>query len=528
MQISKVIHKGHTRIRVDFDRDPVLIAKIKAITDARWSRTMRAWHIPYTPEAWKELRSHFPDLSKPKTVEEHTATKTESLAPEISLEIVGRKIILRMPKNETDVVFIKNLKYSNWDKKERFWYLPNYPGNLAVLKQYFGNRITRISEAENFAVAESRSIDRVISKNDVFVIKMNSGRLKIIFGSFLPLQKYIKGLPYYSWNTQNKWWTVPYSESHLEGIREIVESSGKNLIYEEEEVTAGKPRIKPDSIPNYRKVPDEYLNKLRELRYSELTIKTYAGAFEEFINYYHSMDIERIDERKIIAYLRYLVMERVVSASYQNQAINAIKFYYERVLGGQRKLYHIDRPKKEKTLPSVLSSEEVSRLFKHIDNLKHRAMLMTCYSAGLRVSELLNLKIADIDGKRKQIRVEQAKGKKDRYTLLADKTLMILREYVKQYRPKEWLFEGYKGEQYSSRSLQILLQRGLKKAGILKKATMHTLRHSFATHLLENGTDLRYIQTLLGHESSKTTEVYTYVTTRGFDQIRSPLDSLDV
>ena len=114
------------------------------------------------------------------------------------------------------------------------------------------------------------------------------------------------------------------------------------------------------------------------------------------------------------------------------------------------------------------------------------------------------------------------------YTLLVDKTVMILREYVKQYRPKEWLFEGYKDEQYSSRSLQVLLQKGLKKAGILKKATMHTLRHSFATHLLENGTDLRYIQTLLGHESSKTTEVYTHVTTRGFDQIKSPLDSLDV
>ena len=282
------------------------------------------------------------------------------------------------------------------------------------------------------------------------------------------------------------------------------------------------------SIQNYRETPDEYLVKLKELRYSESTIKTYAAAFEEFINFYKSVELERIDEKKIIAYLRYLVMERQVSVSYQNQSINAIKFYYERVLGGQRKLYHIDRPRKERTLPTVLSSAEVSLLIKNVDNLKHKAMLMTCYSAGLRVSELLQLKIADIDSNRKQIRIIQAKGKKDRYTLLADKTLIILREYVKQYRPAEWLFEGYKGEKYSSRSLQIVLQRALKKAGITKRASLHTLRHSFATHLLESGTDLRYIQSLLGHESTKTTEIYTHVTTRGFDQIKSPLDNLDL
>ena len=217
-----------------------------------------------------------------------------------------------------------------------------------------------------------------------------------------------------------------------------------------------------------------------------------------------------------------------MSASYQNQAINAIKFYYERVLGGKRKFYFIERPLKEKALPVVLNHAEVIAIIKATPNIKHRAMLILAYSSGLRVSELLKLKIKDIDSERMQIRVEQAKGKKDRYTLLSEKALIIFRDYFKQYKPKEWLFEGIGGGAYSARSIQEVIQYAAKRAGILKKVSMHTLRHSFATHLLENGTDLRYIQNLLGHSSSKTTEVYTHVTTQGFKQIVSPLDHLNL
>ena len=153
---------------------------------------------------------------------------------------------------------------------------------------------------------------------------------------------------------------------------------------------------------------------------------------------------------------------------------------------------------------------------------------MTIYSAGLRISEAINLKIKDIDSQRMQIRVEQGKGKKDRYTLLGTKTLEILRIYFLEYKPKEWLFEGVNGELYSRRSIGHILKASVDKTGIKKRVTVHTLRHSFATHLLEAGTDLRYIQALLGHESSKTTEIYTHITTKGFDQIKSPLDNLKI
>jgi len=258
------------------------------------------------------------------------------------------------------------------------------------------------------------------------------------------------------------------------------------------------------------------------------TVKTYKGLFEEFINFYHKFDINRIDESMITAFLRYLVIERKVSSSYQNQSINAIKFYYERVLGGQRKVYLVERPREEKKLPVVLSENEICDLLKATENIKHKAILMLAYSAGLRLSELINVKLSDIDSGRMQIRIEQAKGKKDRYSLLSVKLLDVLRKYYTTYKPKKWLFEGATGGQYSVRSIQEVMKDSTRKAGIKKKISMHTLRHSFATHLLENGIDLRYIQSLLGHSSTKTTEIYTHITTKGFDQIKSPLDKMDI
>jgi integrase/recombinase XerD len=179
-------------------------------------------------------------------------------------------------------------------------------------------------------------------------------------------------------------------------------------------------------------------------------------------------------------------------------------------------------------LPSVLSEEEVFRLLKQVDNLKHKTALSIIYSAGLRIGELINLKINDIDSARGQIRILQGKGKKDRVSLLSTNILKMLREYYKEYRPKEWLFEGQFGGQYSQGSIQEVFRQAKKSAGIRKRATVHTLRHSFATHLLERGTDLRYIQELLGHQSSRTTEIYTHVTEKGFKNIISPFDNLDL
>jgi site-specific recombinase XerD len=177
-------------------------------------------------------------------------------------------------------------------------------------------------------------------------------------------------------------------------------------------------------------------------------------------------------------------------------------------------------------LPIVLSEDEVKSMINNLENIKHKCVIMMIYSGGLRISELINLKITDIDSKRMQVFIKNAKGKKDRYTLLSSKALAFLREYFLIYKPKNWLFEGMNKEKYSERSIQNIFKRALKASRINKVATVHTLRHSFAIHLLENGTDLRYIQALLGHSSAKTTQIYTHVSTRAISEIVNPLDKI--
>lgn len=272
----------------------------------------------------------------------------------------------------------------------------------------------------------------------------------------------------------------------------------------------------------------EFIKTLTLKDYSPRTIRTYRHMFNEFLLYYQDLDPEKISETQIRDFLLYLIEERDISTSYQNQSINAIKFFYEQVLGRPVRSYYVQRPKKGRQLPNVLSEEKVVAILKCTGNLKHRAMLWLIYSSGLRLGELINLKIQDVDSKRMLLIVKQGKGKKDRVSLLSEKVLILLRDYFRQYHPREWLFEGQFGGQYSPTSVQKVFRQAKEKAGIKKYATVHTLRHSFATHLLERGTDLRYIQALLGHQNPKTTEIYTHITKRGLDKIKSPLDNLDL
>lgn len=207
--------------------------------------------------------------------------------------------------------------------------------------------------------------------------------------------------------------------------------------------------------------------------------------------------------------------------------MNGIKLFFATIRETKMEIDKIHRPKREKVLPNVLSKAEVKLILNAPSNLKHKTILSLIYSCGLRRSELLNLKPADIDSKRGIILIRQGKGKKDRIVPLSTKILEMLRNYYSTFKPTTWLFEGQiAGENYSEKSLQSILKQALQKAGISKPATLHWLRHSYATHLLESGTDLRYIQELLGHSSSKTTEIYTHVSTKSLQQIKSPFDDL--
>jgi integrase/recombinase XerD len=273
----------------------------------------------------------------------------------------------------------------------------------------------------------------------------------------------------------------------------------------------------------YRSCPEEYLLKLELKRYANNTAKTYIQCFEKFINSQKEQDLMRINEQDIQHYLQQLIQHKK-SNSYVNQMINSIKFYYEIVKEMPNRFYSVERPRKEFTLPKVLSKEEIKNIIDAAGTIKHRCILSLMYSSGIRIGELLQLKIEDIDSKRMLIRVNQGKGKRDRMTLLSEKVLLDLRIYYQQTRPKNYLFESPDGQMYSASSVQKILKKAAITCGIRKNVNPHMLRHSFATHLLESGTDLRYIQTLLGHKSSKTTEIYTHVATNTFISIKNPLD----
>lgn len=272
------------------------------------------------------------------------------------------------------------------------------------------------------------------------------------------------------------------------------------------------------------KLLEKYRDILIQKRYSKNTEKVYINYFTDFCRKFGPGNIDDLSKEKINAYISELIRERNISASQQNQRINAIKFYYEKVLGREKEYYELHRPHKEQKLPKVLSKNEVKKILSVCENIKHKSILMLIYSAGLRRSELINLKITDIDSERMVINIRGGKGKKDRISLLSDHMLVLLRNYYRAYRPKDYLFEGQNGGKYSPTSIANILKKASLKAGIRKKVTPHILRHSFATHLLEQGTDLRYIQELLGHNSSKTTEVYTHVSKKAIDQIKNPVD----
>jgi len=274
---------------------------------------------------------------------------------------------------------------------------------------------------------------------------------------------------------------------------------------------------------DFRACPEEFLQKLELKRYAMSTSQTYIGMFEKFINHFKKIELLEIDEETIRGYLQSLVIEGK-SDSYINQMINSIKFYYEVVLGMPNRFYSVERPRKKEKLPKVISKEEVKLIIQNTNNIKHQCIVSLLYSAGLRRGELINLRLTDIDSKRMVINVRQGKGNKDRITILSPSVLEDLRKYFIKWKPKLFLFEGGKGKQYSSTSIMKIVHAASKKAGIVKNVTPHILRHSFATHLLESGTDLRYIQVLLGHSSTKTTEVYTQVATNNIRNIISPLD----
>ncbi|MEJ7780875.1 MAG: site-specific integrase [Daejeonella sp.] len=315
----------------------------------------------------------------------------------------------------------------------------------------------------------------------------------------------------------------------LNGAKWSTELATWHLPDSEENRIRFKIEIETDKLQGKREHITTFLLWLRSRRYSENTIKTYINALKTFLAFYNNKTISEITNNDVILFNNNFLLKNGLSSSYQNQVVNAIKLFFNTQSDIRINADLIHRPKREKLLPNVLSKEEIKAILNAPRNIKHKAMLCLIYSCGLRRSELLNLKAQHVDSKRKLLIIKQSKGKKDRVVPLSEKIIIQLQEYYRLYRPNIWLFEGQNaGDQYSEKSLSNVLSQSVLKAKIQKPVTLHWLRHSYATHLLENGTDLRYIQEILGHNSSKTTEIYTHVSTKSLQNIKSPFDDLDI
>jgi len=383
------------------------------------------------------------------------------------------------------------------------------------------------------------NLPRVILKN---ATHNNKEVVQIIFSRHEKILELIKIKPEIRWSKTMSCWYLPNRSGIKLELFQLLDGTALldyndtqnnlNTVRVNSYVPVSLPKTKPakelkDLSPEALDKIKEFSNWLRSKRYSASTIGTYADAIRTFLRFFPKKTVSEINNNDVILFNNQYILANKFSASYQNQVVNAIKLFFRTVELKSMETELVHRPKRPKVLPNVLSKEEVKAILNAHNNIKHKVMLSLIYSCGLRCGELLHLRPEHVDSKRSLLIIKQAKGRKDRIAPLSIKIITMLREYFVACRPSVYLFEGQtKGEPYDSRSLQQVLKQGLEKAKINKPVSLHWLRHSYATHLLENGTDLRYIQEILGHSSSKTTEIYTHVSTKCLQNITSPFDYL--
>jgi len=327
----------------------------------------------------------------------------------------------------------------------------------------------------------------------------------------------IHTIPNRRWDAKRKVWIIRHTQNLIAQLEQLFAPDKLTVYFSDSNA--------PPECLQPTVLIEQLDQELRLRNYSYRTRKAYCQQIKKFIDTIGTP--QKHNQVIIRSYLLYLIDDKCLSRNYINQSISALKFLYRYVLKVPMVIENIPRPREERRLPVVLSRNEVMRILKALSNFKHRTLLILAYSAGLRVSEVVQLKVRDIDTERGTIHIQQAKGKKDRYVPLSAIAHRTLQTYHNMYAPTNWLFDGQRtGHHLTSRSLQKTLQKAVKKVGITKSVSMHTLRHSFATHLLEDGTDLRYIQELLGHSRPETTMRYTHVAKTDPKKLCSPLDNI--
>lgn len=363
-------------------------------------------------------------------------------------------------------------------------------------------------------------------------------RVAMIFPYNNALTAEVRKLPGAKWSQSHKVWHIPDADGlidsllkHFRGIAWIDYTAYTNRKNKSAAATApaagtGSRKLQP--LPSHLAAElEQFRQWLEHKRYSASTIRTYLQSMAVFLQFVQPVQAKDVTNNDMVRFVNDYIIPNRLSFSYQNQTINAARLFFKVIHDAQLSPENLQRPRTVSRLPDVLSKEEIKAILGAPANIKHQAMLSLIYACGLRRSELLNLMPVHVDSKRGLLIIKNSKGRKDRVVPVSEKILTLLRAYYIKYKPITWLFEGQKpGEQYTATSLQEVFRAAVKKAGIPKPATLHWLRHSYATHLLESGTDIRYIQEMLGHKSSKTTEIYTHVSEKSVQKIKSPFDDL--
>jgi len=567
--IRKIWHRDAFRIGIYFDYNSEIISKLRSIK-AAFSSTNKCWYLDYSAASYALLKNNFSAIEIDTTTQLSNKTqsvtgKSRDLSPiatsknQLGLSQKGN------PEHKTEeILFAQKMRLQLLDSIGKYWvfkmhYNESISKQLLTVKGVYWNsgykaymvlRNPKVKEnVENILMTSPFFGNDYLSKDINYRGQMirilphpeDIAWIEVYVPKIIAVHEKLKRFSMARYSKIKDCYLLPAAPIVLESIQlqmeafEILVNNELPKLYLQKKHLPNKKKqdLTKTKENIFNMVPEkgmpyisEFVDQLLALNYSSSTLRTYSSGFIQFMRHFDFENPELITQKEVIKYLGSL-MEQGLSATSGHSMVNGLQFYYKQVLGRSSFEISIPRPKKEKKLPSVLTMEECLRIFQVVDNPKHKLLLLIGYGAGLRVSEIVQLKWSDILFSEHKIHIKNAKGKKDRMVMLPYSIVQSLEIYKQLYKGTHYVFEGqFASEPYSTGSVQQVMRDAIKKSGLEKKATVHTLRHSFATHLLENGTDIRYIQQFLGHSSIKTTTIYTHLTKTAVDKIQSPLDRL--
>lgn len=561
--VKKFYHRDQLQIGFYFEYNRSIYQQLKRIQGARYSKTFNCLYIPCTHAAFNKFKALGYTYKIVKTQDDTSRTRQSPEKSDLSAIThtgpmnEGRKLdadiqplhgldtitwqdnsfFIRLQYNKELVNFIKTLYGSYWNAKQGLWICKGTKHNLIQLQKRFSywDQATyrKLDELTSAYSQQAKVIIKSITKD--------LSRLEIQIKYASKAVDWVKAIPLREYNQETKSWFVPRDKIIIDRFINQCKSEGY-IIHQLFSWKAEMPLAKSRNGEKWLKsvlhgVPAEQLELMQSYakvfireKYSYQTMKVYCTSFRRYL--YSLEDLQTIKDRTLSDIEEYLNEIALQEVSHQelNRHISAIKFYYEK-LGGWSKmrLSQVSRPRRPKNLPHIFSIAEVKRLLGQLKNPKHRCMLFLAYGCGLRAGEVVSLQVRDIMIDRHQIFIRGGKGKKDRVVMMPKSLLPILEAYMQQHRPDQWLFPGQnRNRPYSRSSLGKVFKSAVAKSGLDQRHKLHNLRHSFATHLMESGTQQRLIQKLLGHANSKTTEIYTQISRSSIEQVESPLDKLDL